>query len=284
MLVRLAFSLLLEVDADILLIDEVLAVGDAAFQQKCADARFAEMKAEGKTIVLVTHEMAAVEEYCHRAMLIDNGRIAHIGDPDEVGRRYLRLNLEGPGRGEPAVHGAGEDASRDDAGRAPVDADGGRASSVEHGGRASDRDRNRGQADFAGLEVGYLLVNDDGVGVATLRALDRRRAAAAAQGRRTDQGGDHGAEPLGAGHYVVHCGINRVPEGGVALDVPAAIDFVVFGGPARPRPGRRCPQRSTTTRRRVSGMSDATRPGAARGPGARRPWAAAASASSTCSG
>ena len=93
MLVRLAFSLMMEVDADILLIDEVLAVGDAAFQQKCADA-FHEMKAAGKTIVLVTHEMATVEEYCHRAMLIDSGRIQHIGDPGEVGRRYLRLNFE----------------------------------------------------------------------------------------------------------------------------------------------------------------------------------------------
>ena len=85
MLVRLAFSLMMEVDADVLLIDEVLAVGDAAFQQKCADA-FHEMKAEGKTIVLVTHEMATVEEYCHRAMLIADGQIEHIGDPAEVGR------------------------------------------------------------------------------------------------------------------------------------------------------------------------------------------------------
>src|SRR6478752_834200 len=64
MLVRLAFSLMLEVDADVLLIDEVLAVGDAAFQQKCADA-FREMKAAGKTIVLVTHAMETVEEDCH---------------------------------------------------------------------------------------------------------------------------------------------------------------------------------------------------------------------------
>ena len=93
MLVRLAFSLLMEVDADILLIDEVLAVGDAAFQQKCGDA-FREMKAEGKTVVLVTHEMSTVEEYCHRAMLIDGGKIQHVGDPAEVGARYLRLNFE----------------------------------------------------------------------------------------------------------------------------------------------------------------------------------------------
>ena len=97
MLVRLAFSLMMEVDADVLLIDEVLAVGDAAFQQKCADA-FREMKAAGKTIVLVTHEMATVEEYCDRAMLIGDGRIVHIGEPEEVGRRYLRLNFEGSGR------------------------------------------------------------------------------------------------------------------------------------------------------------------------------------------
>src|ERR1700742_2137101 len=86
MLVRLAFSVMLEADADVLLIDEVLAVGDAAFQQKCDDA-FREMKASGKTIVLVTHDMATVSEYCNRAMLIEGGEIRHIGDPGEVGRR-----------------------------------------------------------------------------------------------------------------------------------------------------------------------------------------------------
>ena len=63
-----------------LLIDEVLAVGDAAFQQKCADA-FHRMKAEGKTIVLVTHDMAAVEEYCHRAMLLSDGQCATSASP-----------------------------------------------------------------------------------------------------------------------------------------------------------------------------------------------------------
>src|SRR5215218_3277595 len=99
MLVRLAFSVMLEADADVLLIDEVLAVGDASFQQKCADA-FREMKAAGKTIVLVTHEMSTVEDYCHRAMLIADGRIQHIGDPGDVGRHYLRLNFE---RGDEAT-------------------------------------------------------------------------------------------------------------------------------------------------------------------------------------
>ena len=78
MLVRLAFSVMMHVDADVLLIDEVLAVGDAAFQQKCADA-FHGMKAKGKTIVLVTHSMDTVETYCDRAMLIDDGKVRMIG-------------------------------------------------------------------------------------------------------------------------------------------------------------------------------------------------------------
>ena len=77
MLVRLAFAVMMEADADVLLIDEVLAVGDASFQQKCADA-FHEMKAAGKTIVLVTHDMATVETYCDRAMLIADGEIQQL--------------------------------------------------------------------------------------------------------------------------------------------------------------------------------------------------------------
>ena len=93
MMVRLAFAVMIQSDADILLIDEVLAVGDAAFQQKCADT-FHAMRDAGRTIVLVTHDMATVEEYCHRAMLIDEGELRYLGDPAEVARRYLKLNFE----------------------------------------------------------------------------------------------------------------------------------------------------------------------------------------------
>ena len=92
MLVRLAFSLMIQSDADILLIDEVLAVGDAAFQQKCRDV-FAEMRRGERTVVLVTHDMTAVQHYCHRAMLLDEGRLRYIGDPEEAGRQYLRMNF-----------------------------------------------------------------------------------------------------------------------------------------------------------------------------------------------
>jgi ABC-type polysaccharide/polyol phosphate transport system ATPase subunit len=93
MMVRLAFAVMIQADADILLIDEVLAVGDAAFQQKCADT-FHEMREAGKTIVLVTHDMATVEEYCDTAMLIEEGEPRYIGDPEQVARRYLKLNFD----------------------------------------------------------------------------------------------------------------------------------------------------------------------------------------------
>jgi len=93
--VRLAFSVAIQVDADVLLIDEVLAVGDAAFQQKCFDV-FNEMRDSGKTIIFVTHDMGAVNRFCHRAMLLERGVCKLIGDPSQVADEYLELNF---GRG-----------------------------------------------------------------------------------------------------------------------------------------------------------------------------------------
>lgn len=88
--VRLAFSVAIQVDAEILLIDEVLAVGDAAFQQKCFDV-FNRMREAGRTIVFVTHDMSAVTRFCHRAMLLERGQVVGIGDPADIADRYLEL-------------------------------------------------------------------------------------------------------------------------------------------------------------------------------------------------
>ena len=93
MLVRLGFSVLIHVDADVLLIDEVLAVGDAEFQQKCHD-QFAAIRRAGRTVLLVTHDMAAVERYCDRAMLLEQGEMTLLGDPHDVGMSYLQVNFE----------------------------------------------------------------------------------------------------------------------------------------------------------------------------------------------
>ena len=86
-------SPMIQADADIMLIDEVLAVGDASFQQKCADV-FNQMRDAGKTIVLVTHDMAAVESFCDRAMLIEGGHVIEAGEPRDVARAYLKLNFD----------------------------------------------------------------------------------------------------------------------------------------------------------------------------------------------
>jgi ABC-type polysaccharide/polyol phosphate transport system ATPase subunit len=92
MSVRLGFAVAIEVDADVLLVDEVLAVGDAAFQRKCFD-EFDRIRSEGRTILFVTHDMNSVERFCDRAMLIERGRLLEIGAPSDVTKHYNEVNF-----------------------------------------------------------------------------------------------------------------------------------------------------------------------------------------------
>ncbi|MDX6590145.1 MAG: type transport system ATP-binding protein [Solirubrobacterales bacterium] len=229
MLVRLAFSAMLQADADVLLIDEVLAVGDAAFQQKCADA-FHEMKGEGKTIILVTHAMSTVETYCHRAMLIDAGRVQHIGDPGDVGREYLKLNFE---RTSPDVHRADQEGSRE------VrlldlwieDSAGTRLTNVEHGTEFRLRAEFEVLRNNPGMGVSFSVMNADGIGVFEFGddALKPDHSTALAAGERIEVRAEV-ENLLNPGRYFVHLGVNRAPQGaGVALYVHNALEFVVFG-------------------------------------------------------
>ncbi|MBM7642426.1 ABC transporter ATP-binding protein [Streptococcus loxodontisalivarius] len=87
MQVRLAFSVAIKAQGDVLILDEVLAVGDEAFQRKCNDY-FMERKESGKTTILVTHDMGAVKKYCNRAVLIENGLVKAYGDPEDVANQY----------------------------------------------------------------------------------------------------------------------------------------------------------------------------------------------------
>ncbi len=107
--VRLAFSVAIQVDADVLLVNEVLAVGDAAFAQKCFDV-FNRMRDEGRTIVFVTHDMASLNRFCHRALLLERGSMIHLGEPHEVADRYLEINF---GRDPKAAGTAGDGRSGD---------------------------------------------------------------------------------------------------------------------------------------------------------------------------
>ncbi len=137
MQVRLAFSVAIQVDADILLIDEVLAVGDAAFQQKCFDV-FYRMRDEGRTVLLVTHDMSAVTRFCSRAALLDHGHLVDFGAPEDVARSYLDLNF---GTGEAAAE-PGADEARSGDGKALIeeawfeDARGDRVEVLEQGSPA----------------------------------------------------------------------------------------------------------------------------------------------------
>jgi ABC-2 type transport system ATP-binding protein len=227
MLVRLGFSLMTHVDADVLLIDEVLAVGDASFQQKCFDA-FARLHGEGRTIVLVTHDMAAVEGHCDRAILLEGGRVDRAGEPGDVARRYLELNF---GLREPAevedVAGGARDAK-------VIEAAIERASGEPASGFAQDEEivlemvieavRPLVQPVF-----GFQLVNADGLLIFAPEPIllhDRDQLEPGERARiRTRI-----ANPLSAGHYYVHVAVGRGFEGRdpVAFRKNAA-DFVVYG-------------------------------------------------------
>ena len=94
MQVRLAFSVAIKAQGDILVLDEVLAVGDEAFQRKCDDYFTKVRQDPTKTVILVTHDMSAIKRYCTRAMFIKDGEVAAIGDKDSVAERYTLENLE----------------------------------------------------------------------------------------------------------------------------------------------------------------------------------------------
>jgi ABC-type polysaccharide/polyol phosphate transport system ATPase subunit len=158
--VRLAFSVAIQVDADILLVDEILAVGDAAFQQKCFDV-FNRLRDEGRTIVFVTHDMAALNRFCHRALLLERGSALHLGPPEEVGDRYLEINF---GRDPDAARDSDQ---RSGDGHARVlevwveDETGERRPAVPQGQRTTLRARVSFAVDVEDPEVTLYVLNEE---------------------------------------------------------------------------------------------------------------------------
>jgi ABC-type polysaccharide/polyol phosphate transport system ATPase subunit len=229
MLVRLGFSVMVQADTDILLIDEVLAVGDAAFQQKCADV-FRSMRDKGKTIVLVTHDMAAVEEYCHRAMLLSEGRMVEIGDPGEVARRYLQLNFE---KGHEFREGD-VTAVADGIRLLDVwleDPDGGRITNVEQGRQIRVRAVLEAQRELPDPQFGFVVASADDAYVHHFRTAlsDSGETDGLAPGQRVQVSVDV-ENLLSPGRYYLHQGVARTRNSNdVALWAPQVLGFVVFG-------------------------------------------------------
>jgi ABC-2 type transport system ATP-binding protein len=109
MYVRLAFAVAINVDPRLLIVDEILAVGDVTFQQRCLE-KFVEFRNEGRTIVLVTHDLGSVRNMCDRAIWLENGVIAGAGDPGDLVEAYTDLMLGGIDRsgGHSSRRGSGE--------------------------------------------------------------------------------------------------------------------------------------------------------------------------------
>jgi ABC-type polysaccharide/polyol phosphate transport system ATPase subunit len=160
MAVRLGFATAIQVDADVLLVDEVLAVGDAAFQQKCYE-QFTRLKNEGKTVVFVTHDMHAVERYCDRALLIERGDVLQSGEPHAIARAYNELNF-GRLLHESADAGRYGDQRRCEIVEAWFEHDGERVGDVAQHDRLTMAARVRFHDTVTDPVIGFSLRNDVG--------------------------------------------------------------------------------------------------------------------------
>lgn len=100
MYVRLAFAIAIQAEADIYLVDEILAVGDFAFQQKCFSL-FKKLKKSGKTFIFVSHDLASVREFCDRSLYIKNGKLKNLGNTDSVIKDYILHDRQEQDRGKP---------------------------------------------------------------------------------------------------------------------------------------------------------------------------------------
>ena len=227
MLVRLAFSVMIQSDAEILLIDEVLAVGDASFQQKCADV-FHEIRDSERTVVFVTHDMSAVEQYCHRAMLLHDGELKSIGDPGEVARSYLRLNFEQAPSGPDVDMGGVADITLADVWL--EDRDGDRISNVEKGSELRFGATLEAHREVDGPSFGFAFTNADGVEVTGFGlGLPKDVPDRLEPGQRVRLRGEL-ENRLAPGRYVVKCWIHRDHNfANLVLHSPHVLDFVVFG-------------------------------------------------------
>jgi ABC-2 type transport system ATP-binding protein len=230
MLVRLGFSLMTQVDADVLLVDEVLAVGDAAFQQKCMDA-FARLHQEGKTIILVTHDMATVASHCDRAILIEGGEIVHEGDPSAVARHYLELNF--PGDRAPVegvdVPISGHSGEAEIVDTTLFDSSGEESTSFEQGEPIVLEVTVKATANLPEPVLGLEIRDGDGRLMFAPAPQPLASNGVLSRGETVRLRARFG-NPLASGHYFVSCGVGL----GTGEPRPIAFrknaaDFVVFG-------------------------------------------------------
>jgi ABC-2 type transport system ATP-binding protein len=234
MMVRLAFAVMVEADADIMLIDEVLAVGDASFAQKCMDV-FREKRAAGRTLVLVTHDMATVQGFCDRAMLLHDGELRYVGDAEEAALRYYRLNFGGTDAGAPAGPGGVPDVNVRVVDAWLEDEHGERVENVEQGTPIGLGIVFEARYLLESPVFGFHFLNEDGATVFGFNRTLGTEPDRLEPGQRVRISGKI-ENPLLPGRYFVSCWISRNrTQGDLALHVIRPLEFVVYG--TRPGPG-----------------------------------------------
>jgi ABC-2 type transport system ATP-binding protein len=227
MMVRLAFAAMVEADADVMLVDEVLAVGDASFAQKCMDV-FREKRRNGKTLVLVTHDMATVQSFCDRAMLLHDGEMQYVGDPEEAALRYFKLNF-----GNPEADGVSPESAVKLVDAWVEDAAGSRAGALRQREPITIQLVVEARQEIVAPAFGFEVHDTNGTAILGF-------------GKMWEEGEDDNLEqvqagcrlrvtgrvenPLVPGPYTVGCSIARDrTRGDVALKVPELVAFEVLG-------------------------------------------------------
>lgn len=231
MYVRLAFATAVQVDAEILLIDEVLAVGDASFQQKCFD-EFSRLKSAGRTILFVTHDMGSVEHFCDRALLLERGRLVDIGEPASIARQYNELNFHRV-REEARHSGEGPETLR----RAPVAEL--RNASFEDPAGAALVTADQGQTCSVRLDVHFHADTEDPIFAVALRSETGQTVfATSTEVRQIETGHFRAGETvavrmrfenwLGPGRYQLLASVARAGLGADLYDLHADSSLIVL--------------------------------------------------------
>jgi len=232
MMVRLAFAVMVEADADIMLVDEVLAVGDASFAQKCMDV-FHEKRRAGRTLVLVTHDMATVQSFCDRALLIHDGELRYLGDPEETAMRYYRLNFRGAdGRAHEATTAGVPDVNARIVSARLEDEVGGTVESVEQGTPIRLEVVLEARQALEAPIFGIHVLDADGV---TVFGFNRTLTPGPGEPERVPAGDRVRIvgtieNRLLPGRYFIHVYVARNrTQGDMALHLVRLLDFVVYG-------------------------------------------------------
>jgi len=230
MMVRLAFAIMVQAKADIMLIDEVLAVGDAAFAQRCMDV-FEKRRRAGATVVLVTHDMTTVQALCDRAMVLEEGFQRHVGDPEEAALRYYRLNFA-QARGPDEDVNVRPDFNAQLVHARLLDEAGDPVENVAAGEPLVLDVLLEARRELVAPRFVIQVANSAGVLVFELStAIDEAQAERIAEGAHVRLTGRI-ENPLAPGRYSIGCWVRRDRAGGdMAVQGLRLFDFLVYGNP-----------------------------------------------------